>query len=999
MRVIRLLVLSVVVALCVSSASPAAAQYFGRNKVEYENFDFQILATEHFDIYYYPQEAGAARTAARLAERWYARLSTLLNHTFDRRQPLVLYGSQAEFAQTNVVTGMVSDSIGGVTEGARRRIVMPFAPTLAETDRVLGHELVHAFQFDIARHYGRDTGQPLWFIEGMAEYLSRGSLTPATSLWVRDAVLSERIPEKVNGAARDVSPYMFGHAFWSYLGSRFGDGIVEKALKPGRKQRRLKDRMKHATGEELDVLYADWRKAVHQHFGDAREGRERYRGWTPDNMQIGPSLSPDGTRAVFFSERDRLSLDLFLADVKNGRMIRKLATTAANAKFDSLQPLRSAGAWSPDGRWFAFAAVRQGRAALQIVDVRGGSRDREIMFPTLGQVLSPTWSPDGASIAFSAIAGGSTDLYIADVATGSLRQLTDDVFADLQPAWSHDGRRIAFVTERLSSDLPTLKVGPPRLAVLKVSSGAVHAIDTVGTTHLNPQWSADGRQLYFIGDPDGVANVFRVDLESRVVEQITNVATAVSGITPTGPALSVSRDEQALAFTMYSNGRPRLVVFDRERILASARSMDGYTLGADTGPSTASTDVNRLLADYETGLPNTAAMVTKAYRPRLALEGVGQPYLSSGGGPFGTFVRGGGALLFGDMLGDRKLGAAVQIGNRLRDTAFELRFLNQERRWTWGAIAELEPGIARFRSSSAVQHDGEPALMRQTEYFQRVQMRTAALVAYPFSRGLRVEMFGGIRHARYRRDQHVSVSSVATGRVLESVDAETLGGAPTTVAEVGAALVRDTSMFGPTGPLLGSRYRFEIAPAVGQLSYTSVIADLRHYVMPVRPFTVAMRVVHSGRYGVDGSDPRLLPSYLGSSYFVRGHRQDLRYCYPDTTRACGDELIGNRLLVGNLEVRFPVWGLLSRQLDYGVIPIDAFVFADGGFITAAGNREPEAVSGSRIPDPGSRRMSISSVGGGIRVNAGGLPLEVGAVRALDGPRPRWQFDLGFRVGF
>src|SRR5688500_1285404 len=253
MRVICVLVRAVAVALCLSLASPAAAQYFGRNKVEYENFDFKILATEHFDIYYYPQEAGAARMAARLAERWYARLSTLLNHRFDRRQPLVLYGSQAEFAQTNVVAGLVSDSIGGVTEGARRRIVMPFAPTLAETDRVIGHELVHAFQFDIARHYGRDTGQPLWFIEGMAEYLSRGSLEPDSSLWLRDAVLSGRLPDGVGAAARELSPYLFGHAFWSYLGSRFGDDIVEKSLKPGKKQRRLKDRMRHATGGDLEA--------------------------------------------------------------------------------------------------------------------------------------------------------------------------------------------------------------------------------------------------------------------------------------------------------------------------------------------------------------------------------------------------------------------------------------------------------------------------------------------------------------------------------------------------------------------------------------------------------------------------------------------------------------------------------------------------------------------------------------------------------------------------
>jgi Tol biopolymer transport system component len=982
MRVFRLLVCTCASALLLCTAAPAAAQYFGRNKVEYENFDFKILTTEHFDVYYYPQEARAARTAAQLAERWYARLSSLLNHRFDRRQPLVLYGSQAEFSQTNVVSGMLSDSIGGVTEGARRRIVMPFAPTLAETDRVLGHELVHAFQFDIARQYGRDTGQPLWFIEGMAEYLSKGTLTPAASMWVRDAVLSERIPERINDAAREMSPYMFGHAFWSYLANRFGDDIVEKALKPGRKGRRLKDRIRHATGEELDDLYSSWRKYAQEQYGNAHEGRDRYRGWTKDNMQIGPSLSPDGTRAVFFSEKDRLSLDLFLADVKTGAVIRKLATTAASAKFDSLQPLRSAGAWSADGRWFAFAAVRQGRAALQLIDMLG-PHDRELLFPAVGQVLSATFSPDGRSIAFSAIAGGATDLYLADVNTGALQQLTDDMFADLQPSWSHDGQTIAFVSERFGSDAATWRIGAPRLALIDVTTRVVTAVDTgVGTTHLNPQWSTDDRHLYFIGDPDGVANVYRADLESGAVDQITNVATAVSGITPTGPALSVSHDEGTLAFTMYTNGRPRLVIFDRARVNASLRRVEGDTTGVREIHEPGGR-VDEALADYATGLGDASTMFDRAYTPRMGLEGIGQPYLSSGGGPFGTVVRGGGALLFGDMLGDRKFGAAVQVGNRLRDAAFEFRFLNQERRWTWGALAELEPGVARFRTASSLRHDGEDALLRRTEYFQRMQLRVAGVVAYPFSRGLRVEMFAGVRHSQYRRDQRTSISSLTTGRVLASEEVETYAGAPTTVAEIGSALVRDTSVSGPTGPLIGSRYRLEVAPAAGQLSYTSVTADLRQYLMPIRPFTIAMRVVHSARYGADGSDQRLLPSYLGSSYYVRGHREDLRYCQPDESLVCGDELFGNRLLVGNLEVRFPLFGLRSRQLDYGAIPIDGFLFADGGLVSSRNDG----------------RTGISSIGGGLRVNAGGLPLEVGAVRALDGPRPRWQFDLGFRVGF
>lgn len=979
---IRTFVVSISMLLLLADA--AGAQYFGRNKVEYVDFDFQILATEHFDVHYYPREEQAARIAAQLAERWYARFSTLLHHQLSTRQPLVLYGSQPEFAQTNVVTGLLPDSVGGVTDAARRRITLPFAPTLAETNRVLGHEIVHAFQFDIARHNGGDTAQPLWFIEGMAEYLARGSLDGDSSLWLRDAVLSERLPKKEHEAARDLSPYLYGHAFWAYLGQRFGDGVVEKALKPGRKHRRMKDRIVFATGENLDTLFADWRAEVSREYGKPADGSQRAKPWARDNMQLGPALSPDGTKAVFFSERDRLSLDLFLADVASGQVIRKLATTAASAKFDSLQPLRSAGAWSPDGRWFTFAAVRQGKAALMLIDMTGRTRDRELVFDRINQVLAPSWSPDGKSIAFSALAGGFTDLFICDVASGALQQLTDDPFADLQPAWSHDGRSIAFATERYSSDLTAFRFGRPRVAIMDLATRDIHAISNGGAAELNPQWSADDRELYFVSDRAGLHNVFRTPVGGFDPQQITRVDTGVAGITPTSPSFTMAADGSAIAFSVFERGRPRLVVLDRAKITPIAPSTTVTSSSEEVGGT-----IDSYLEDEHTGLPDTATLFTHKYISRLALEGVGQPYLSSGGGPFGTFVRGGGAMLFGDMLGERRLGAAIQIGNRLRDAAFMFRYLNQERRWNWGVLGELEPSVVRYRRSEEVDHEGQPAILKQADYLQRMQLRTAAVMAYPFSRGTRVEFTAGVRHAAYHRDLRSQISSVESGKVLATEQVESRGGLPTTVAEVSTSLVHDTTVFGPTGPIVGSRYRLEIAPAMGQLAYTSVTADVRRYFMPVRPYSIAVRLLHSARYGADGSDPRLLSNFLGSSYFVRGHRQDLYYCRPDATRVCGDELLGHRLLVGNIEIRVPISGIKSRQVDYSWFPADAFAFVDGGMIQSG--------TGSR--QPGMRTTTISSFGGGLRANAAGFPVEIAAIRALDGPRPRWQFDFGFRVGF
>jgi len=225
MGVIRLLSRAVFISALVLAPVDAGAQYFGRNKVEYVDFDFRILTTEHFDVYYYAREERAARVAAQLAERWYARLSAILRHEFNRRQPLVLYGSQAEFAQTNVVSGLLPDSVGGVTDGSRHRVVMPFAPTLAETERVMGHELVHAFQFDIATERdleGNPVGPavmqlPLWFIEGMAEYLSIGPVDANTAMWVRDAAVHDRLPTLEQLASPRYFPYRYGHALWSFL--------------------------------------------------------------------------------------------------------------------------------------------------------------------------------------------------------------------------------------------------------------------------------------------------------------------------------------------------------------------------------------------------------------------------------------------------------------------------------------------------------------------------------------------------------------------------------------------------------------------------------------------------------------------------------------------------------------------------------------------------------------------------------------------------------------
>lgn len=1008
----RILRAAAFIALCLGVACPdASAQYFGRNKVEYVDFEFKVFTTAHFDVYAYPHEEAAARLAARLAERWYARLSRVLGHELAGRQPLILYGSHPEFAQTNVVSSFLGEGIGGVTESSRRRIVMPFAPTLAETDRVLGHEIVHAFQMDMLRQHGGRAAWPRWAIEGMAQYLAVGATDVRAVMWLRDASRYDLLPSRQAAAVRKFSPYLYGHAWWAYLAGRFGDRVLGDALRAGRKGNFAR-RIQQVTGIGLDEAYDDFRAAARtQYLPPAEAVAEtaptpggaalpRPRGPATSRIRLGPALSPDGRAVLFFSEQDRLSLDLFLADTGTGAVTRKLATLAASAKFESLEAIRSAAAWSWNGDRVVFAAIERGRSALVVADMNGAAPPRTIRFPRPGQILTPAWSPDGGVLAFSVLEGGVTNLYLYDLRTAAIRQLTNDLHADLHPAWSPDGQRIAFVTDRFSSDQATLRFGAGELATIDVASGTVERLPAFdGAAHGSPQWSRTGDSLYFIADPGGIRNVYRLDVANGAIARITDSTSGVTGMVDSSPALSLARQASALAFTVYGEGQYQIHIVRGDAALAgtpvvsAAANAASMPAAAATLPPADRADdqVARLLNDPRAGLPDADATEARPYEPALTLDRVGQPYVSSGGGPLGSFLRAGGALGFGDLLGERRLSTVVQVGSRARDLAMGVYFLNRERRWNWGAVAELEPSIRRVPRRQLIDVDGEEALSQETHYFQRIQLRVAGLMAYPLSHARRLEFTAGVRHARYDREVRSRARSLSTARVL-SESQERWGEPSATMGEVSAAFVGDTAVIGPAGPILGSRYRFEIAPAIGGLASTRLLLDYRRYLMPVRPFTLAVRAVHLGQYGPDADDPRLVPTFLGSRYFVRGYGWSSIRCEWDGHGACAalEELLGSRLAVGNVELRVPLLGLLSRDIRYGALPAEAFLFADNGAVWSR-----MGASGAMGADV--RR--VSSAGAGIRINALGIPLELAAVRAFDAPARGWSFDFAFRTGF
>jgi hypothetical protein len=290
--------------------------------------------------------------------------------------------------------------------------------------------------------------------------------------------------------------------------------------------------------------------------------------------------------------------------------------------------------------------------------------------------------------------------------------------------------------------------------------------------------------------------------------------------------------------------------------------------------------------------------------------------------------------------------------------------------------------------------------VQRSDLFRETHSTATGYAAYPFSRAQRLEVAASYSNIRFGREVRTDVFDLNTGQIirnqredLDAPDALNLG-------EASVALVHDSSVFGATSPILGRRYRLDVTPTIGSLDYTAVVVDLRQYVMPVRPYTIAARVLHYGRYGQGGEDPRLQPLYLGYPNLIRGYDFD-SFDASECVSVSGDcpvfdQLLGSRVLIGNFELRFPLFGALGARNFYGPLPIELLAFADAGVAWNSG----QTVRFERGQSTATDRRFVTSVGGGLRFNVFGYAIiEVDFVRPLDRPRKNWVWQFNLHPGF
>jgi Tol biopolymer transport system component len=924
-------------------------QYFGRNKVNYHNFPFKVVHTPHFHIHTYLADTSAQKRFAQRTEHWYRIHQSIFRDTFKEPNPFILYNTHAHFQQTRAISGLIDVSTGGVTEGLKNRVVMPLMESHAQTDHVLGHELVHAFQYSLLKKadslsFARVLGNlPLWMVEGLAEYMSIGYVDALTALWLRSAVEANKLPslKDLTNKPYEYFPYRWGHAFWAYVTGVWGDQVI-RPLFMETATSGYKDAVKKVLGLEEKVFSEKWKQAIQSAYAAFRPlaqtrtpGRTLIDNKNGGRINVVPSLSPDGKWLAFWTEKDPLSFDLYLANATTGKVVRKVTTGRFDAHIDNYSSYESSIAWSPDSRQFAYVAFAKGKNQLIIADIENRKRQKQIDIPVLDGFSSPVWSPNGKSIVVTGVSQGQSDLYEYDLEKKRLQAITSDIYSDLQPSFSSDGKLIVFSTDRgsLENNLVSHQFNH-RLALLERSTGQVKLLNVFSNANnFNPLFSAGDSTLYFLSDRDGFRNLYAYNLHSDRVTQLTRLFTGITGITIFSPAMSISSTGK-LVYTSFHDGKYSIHLAEAVDLTALDVEKDTTDMRAAIIPSHGDRKdqvVQDHLGSQFSLIPDTSLTISP-YQPKLQLD-----YLSNTGtgisvGRYGTGMAGAVNSLFSDMLGNHQLFGALSVNGRLIDAAGQFVYFNQKRRINWGIGFSHIP---YYSGASWIGFDSLnsgnkkiPAVSHNTDILRIFEEQFSLLGTWPFSQTRRLEMGGSYSMYHENLERFTTYYDSLGYPVGFDHKKDLPAGESFNAGNFYMAWVGDNSQFGITSPLKGKRFRIEVAKYFGDLDAWQLVADYRRY-FRMAPFTMAARNIFYGRFGKGVESGLFPPLYIGYPWLIRGYENS------SFTSNSGpllvNEMSGNWMNVANAELRLPLTGPERLSVIRSrILFTELSLFADGG---------------------------------------------------------------------
>ncbi len=929
---------------------------FGKNKVNYESFDFWKYTAPHFDVYYYPEEEQHLDEVVAFAEDAYQRLSRKMNHQLSERMPIIFYQTHSDFQQTHVLPYFLPEGVAAFAEPSQNRLVLPVDDPPDELHELIIHEVTHLFEFDY--YFGSRLGSairaqpPGWVMEGFAEHVA-ANLTTLDEMMLRDVVLSDDIPTLIQMTYNRgfFIDYVLGQVVWDYIEHEYGEEGVRIFLSEIRRDlgqdiERDLERAFNVTPQEFNNDFRAYLRALYLPNALERQEAPDFARDVMTGVPLGdrplafsPVVSPNGDRfaAISVDEREA-ELDIFTFDLNSGRRLRNL-TDSQHGSFEYIVAQGvtvgfQAGndlSWSPDGNTIAFFARTPPTRTLWLVDAENGN-PRKKFKTDLDEALSPNIGPDGR-VVFAAHQNGVRDIWLYDPRDDQLSNLTQDEFYDYAPVWSPDGQSIVFASHVL---------GHKKLFRIDLSRPQERVQLTFGLSNdTQPSFSRDGSHVYFVSDRTGAHNLYGLELATDTVERYSNILhgafypQAVPG-------------SNRMLFSAYGDGAYDLFTMELPTPLESFAAIDEDLPEEEIDRLEAESEA---LVDIELSDENRTQSAGGGWHISNIQIAGGYSSFSGGTVLANTFIQ------MEDLLGNHQLTAI--LGSIESQRNYTAVYTNRKNRWEWGALLTSQRSFffgfdinsSSIERNSLFELDGG-------EIFAN----------YPFSRDWRAEFSVG-----YYRREYASGLGGLQGTSDEIIAFEERFHSGTSLP-IAVNLIGDKARFKEYGPFAGRRFQFGVEaspPGIGSLEYYNVSTDIRQYVPITKDSQLALRLWGSASFGEDPT-----------AFFFGGLNQLRGYRYL--------QFAGSRAGLVNAEYRFPIiWE--ARLGDFALRQIRGLLFFDMG---AAWFEDDDFT----LFDEGRLVDGRAAFGAGIGVNLVGIPLYWFFAQRTDFDSLDGGIDVSFYIG-
>jgi len=845
---------------------------FGQNKIQYKDFNYKILNTEHFDIYFYQGGDEIAAFAEEILEAGYEKINADLGVEIDFRIPVILYNSPNDFSQTNVTLDLIEESVGGFTEILKNRMVIPFNGDYAEFRHVLVHELTHVFEFVIffpSKLEAMLSGDlfyaiPLWVMEGYAEYISL-EWDNNTDIFMRDLVTNNKlISLAILGNYGGYLIYKEGQGFFHYVAEKYGRKKAAEFLHVMKTKKNLDATFLAIFGVSVEDFNDRWLRFYQLQYWPKIGLQENFESLvrvvydhrkTNSLYNTSPAISPRGDKIAFISDRSGTA-DIIVISSIDGHIIKRLVRSEYSSGYEGLHLYQGGLTWSPDEKYIAFAAKAKGRDVLYVINSRNGKVFKK--FPLkLDGVYSPVYAPDGKTLYFSGLKDSYQDIYKLDLATAGLEKITDDIYTDKFPAISREGILI-FVSDRPDSN-EKYHYGSYAL-FLSGSNGFERAVPRADYI-ASPIFAPD-QGVYFVADYDSAYNLYYYSAGERRITKRTSVLTGFYY-----PSISESGDKIAVSY--YNN-----YGYDIGVAKDLLSEMNDYAGTEGSVPGDAYVDVAldpKAVKKYRTRFTFDYMVASATYTTPLFFAGMLQLGVS-------------------DILGNNQIQLATNFNGSLEGSDIFLNYWYLAKRPDFGA------GFFQYTNYFS---DGPDLLIWR-------YLGLSAAAQYPIDRFTRLEL--GLYGYKVYETRWVGF--------FPSYFSDTHRDASYNFLYPDLALVFDNVQWGDIAPISGRRVRLEAYKTIfSDKNILSAMLDYRRYFKLSPRASLAGRLVAASSFGPD-------PEYwtIGGGYSLRG------YDYY--------EFSGSKLGFMNLEYRFPFIDRLkiSFPLPLEIRNVRGALFADLGAV-------------------------------------------------------------------